>query len=93
MKIDAHVLGEEASRRGASTSLRLAHGFHKSEDSTRYTICGSIRECRSYGFGTDTYLSWRRNLETRKETRENAWQIDGWAETVDKVRFDRFELL
>ncbi|THV07452.1 NIPSNAP-domain-containing protein [Dendrothele bispora CBS 962.96] len=26
-----------------------------------------------------------RNLETRKETREQAWQIDGWAETVDKT--------
>ncbi|KAF5388582.1 hypothetical protein D9757_004722 [Collybiopsis confluens] len=25
------------------------------------------------------------NLETRKVTREKAWQIDGWAETVDKT--------
>lgn len=26
-----------------------------------------------------------RNLEARKEQREQAWQIDGWAETVSKV--------
>ncbi|KAF8921923.1 hypothetical protein CPB85DRAFT_1209757 [Mucidula mucida] len=25
------------------------------------------------------------NLEARKETREKAWQLDGWAETVDKT--------
>jgi hypothetical protein len=27
----------------------------------------------------------RRNLAKRKETREKAWQRDGWAETVSKV--------
>lgn len=26
-----------------------------------------------------------RNLETRKETREKAWQVDGWSDTVHKV--------
>jgi hypothetical protein len=26
-----------------------------------------------------------RSLDARKETREEAWQIDGWAETVSKV--------
>jgi hypothetical protein len=26
-----------------------------------------------------------RDLATRKETREKAWQRDGWAETVSKV--------
>ena len=25
------------------------------------------------------------DLATRKETREKAWQVDGWAETVSKV--------
>jgi NIPSNAP len=28
----------------------------------------------------------RRSLETRKEMRENAWQVDGWADTVHKAR-------
>lgn len=28
-----------------------------------------------------------RSLEARKETREKAWQIDGWAETVSKVAY------
>ena len=28
-----------------------------------------------------------RDLATRKEVREKAWQRDGWAETVSKVRF------
>jgi len=27
-----------------------------------------------------------RNLDARKEMREKAWQVDGWAETVSKVR-------
>jgi hypothetical protein len=27
-----------------------------------------------------------RSLEARKELREAAWQLDGWAETVSKVR-------
>jgi hypothetical protein len=29
-----------------------------------------------------------RNLETRKEKREEAWELDGWAETVSKVSSD-----
>lgn len=28
----------------------------------------------------------RRDLETRKEKREDAWQLDGWAGTVNKAR-------
>jgi hypothetical protein len=32
-----------------------------------------------------TQMTFRRNLEARKEQREQAWQIDGWAETVSKV--------
>ena len=27
-----------------------------------------------------------RNLQTRKEMRENAWEVDGWASTVHKAR-------
>ena len=27
-----------------------------------------------------------RDLTTRKETRQKAWEVDGWAETVSKVR-------
>lgn len=27
-----------------------------------------------------------RNLQTRRDVREKAWQNDGWAETVSKVR-------
>ncbi len=30
-----------------------------------------------------------RDLHSRKETREKAWQLDDWAETVSKVRFSR----
>ncbi len=26
-----------------------------------------------------------RDLESRKETREKAWQVDGWSDTVHKV--------
>lgn len=26
------------------------------------------------------------DLTTRKETRQKAWEVDGWAETVSKVR-------
>lgn len=40
----------------------------------------SIIEERSY------LTHWAlRNLEQRKEVREQAWQVDGWAETVSKV--------
>ena len=28
-----------------------------------------------------------RNLQKRRDIREKAWQNDGWAETVSKVRF------
>jgi hypothetical protein len=27
-----------------------------------------------------------RDLETRKEMRERAWEVDGWADTVHKAR-------
>lgn len=30
----------------------------------------------------------RSDLATRKETREKAWQKDGWAETVSKVTYN-----
>jgi len=26
-----------------------------------------------------------RSLQARKETREKAWEVDGWADTVDKT--------
>jgi hypothetical protein len=26
------------------------------------------------------------SMQSRKETRQKAWAVDGWAETVDKVR-------
>lgn len=31
-------------------------------------------------------IRFHRNLQTRKEMRENAWQVDGWASTVHKAR-------
>ena len=34
----------------------------------------------------------RRNLETRKEMRENSWQLDGWAGTVHKARLQHLHL-
>jgi hypothetical protein len=32
------------------------------------------------------FMTLIRNLDSRKEKREQAWQLDGWAETVSKVR-------
>lgn len=32
-------------------------------------------------------LVYSRDLQTRKELRQKAWQLDGWAETVSKVRY------
>ena len=29
-----------------------------------------------------------RDLQSRKDTRERAWALDGWSETVSKVRYD-----
>ena len=34
-----------------------------------------------------------RDLTTRKETRQKAWEVDGWAETVSKVRGARFSAI
>lgn len=31
------------------------------------------------------YALSNRDLQTRKETREKAWQVDGWSDTVHKV--------
>lgn len=33
-------------------------------------------------------IGWKKSdLQTRKDTRESAWQLDGWADTVHKVTF------
>jgi hypothetical protein len=34
-----------------------------------------------------------RDLTTRKETRQKAWEVDGWAETVSKVRGTGFSVI
>jgi hypothetical protein len=34
-----------------------------------------------------------RDLTTRKETRQKAWEVDGWAETVSKVRGPRLSVM
>jgi hypothetical protein len=55
-----------------------------------YIICGNIRK-----FNEALYETFQRilintisifsDLESRKITREQAWQVDGWADTVFKT--------
>jgi hypothetical protein len=92
-------LGEEESRLVAVSSLRLARGSLKLAGYIRFTICGSSRKCDfasvcSLGSLTNNCISpLHRDLTTRKETRQKAWEVDGWAETVSKVRGPRLSVV
>jgi len=54
--------------------------------------CVSFRSLVSLEPVIKVSLGPRRNLETRKEMRENSWQLDGWASTVHKVRLRHLHL-
>lgn len=62
-------------------------GFHRLGDYTKYITCGNIRKCKN-GVSSQCldYILLRSDLHTRKETRETAWKLEGWSETVSKVR-------
>ena len=84
------IKGEEVSRPDVNLLLQWVHGSPKSGDFTKYTICGNIRERCPLSFFCHCNSirdSMHRNLQTRRDIREKAWQNDGWAETVSKARF------
>ncbi|KAG6878125.1 hypothetical protein C0993_011839 [Termitomyces sp. T159_Od127] len=62
----------------------LARGFHKLEGYIRYITCGSTRmlDVIDPVVSSDLISS---SLEARKELREQAWRIDGWAETTAQL--------
>ena len=87
------ITGVGVSRLVGNSFGLLARGFHKLVDCTRCITFGSIRACRFFHSYSgkpkiNDSLGPRRNLETRKEMRENAWQLDGWAGTVHKARLE-----
>ena len=55
--------------------------------------CVSFRSLVSWELLIKGSLGPRRNLETRKEMRENSWQLDGWASTVHKARLQYLDFL
>lgn len=83
--------GGGVSKPVANSSHQSELGSRKLEGSTKCTTCGNIRELPG-SLASVTHRSHNRvrSLEARKETREKAWQIDGWAETVAKVRDSLF---
>lgn len=78
-------VGGGVSRPVGNTSHLSVHGFRKSDGYTRCIICGNTREYSGFQLVQQGQAGFCRNLEARKEQREQAWQIDGWAETVSKV--------
>jgi hypothetical protein len=76
--------------RHAGNLLDLSvHGTHNLVGCTTFTTSGSTSAYTSTivipgvdGYPFETY----RDLETRKEMRERAWESDGWADTVHKAR-------
>lgn len=62
----------------------MARGFRKLEDSIRYITYGNTRVFDAIDHATPSDLMFS-SLEARKELREQAWRIDGWAETVSKA--------
>ena len=82
------IEGEEVSKLDVNLLLPWVHGFLKSGDFTKYTICGNTRETCPFSCFVMYLISFlNRNLQTRRDIREKAWQNDGWAETVSKARF------
>lgn len=75
--------------------LRLERGSLKLVGCTKFTTCGSSRKrlfacfalvCLPRSLMSNWVSPSDRDLTTRKETRQRAWEVDGWAETVLKVR-------
>lgn len=69
-----------------SLSNQSGHGMLKLAGYIKCITFGSIRTFRQHlkYFLAFTLLSLS-DLATRKEMREQAWQLDGWADTVSKV--------
>ena len=84
-----YVVGELVLKLVVSLLLLSVHGSHRWEDFTMCIICGNTRMFNRYHCNLlHSGLSCpARDLATRKEVREKAWQRDGWAETVSKVRY------
>ena len=78
------LTGEVVSKHAVNLLPQLEPGSLKLGDFIKCTISGNTRAFL-YVHLRNAYTFYR-NLEARKETREKAWQIDGWAETVSKVR-------
>lgn len=77
--------GGEVLKHVANLSHQSEPGSRKLEGFIKFIICGNTRKVLP-PVGNRSHRCIR-SLEARKETRENAWQIDGWAETVSKVRY------
>lgn len=77
------LAGEAVSKHAVNILLQSEPGFLKLGDFIKCTISGNTRAFLYIHFRKA--YTFHRNLEVRKETREKAWQIDGWAETVSKV--------
>lgn len=82
---NSHYLltGEAVSKHVVNLLPQSEPGSLKLGDFIKCTICGNTRAFLHVHL-RKAYTIYR-NLEVRKETREKAWQIDGWAETVSKV--------
>jgi len=89
--------GDEVWNADDSSVSLSERGSLSSESSTTCTTCGTTRKRQSLE-GSSTFTSRMEklvaselmlfanytysDLETRKKTREQAWKVDGWAETV-----------
>ncbi|KAK0455880.1 NIPSNAP-domain-containing protein [Armillaria borealis] len=70
----------------AGTLLEWEHTWRRGIEARRKHVAPVGAWFSQVGRLNQVHHMWQYpNLETRKETRENAWQIDGWAETVDKT--------
>ncbi|KAJ3763434.1 NIPSNAP-domain-containing protein [Lentinula raphanica] len=68
------------------TLLAWEHAWRKGIDARRKFVAPVGAWFSQIGRLHQVHHMWQYpNLESRKETREKAWQIDGWAETVDKT--------
>lgn len=81
----AHPAGVGASKHAGNSSRRLERGSHKSAACIRCITCGNTRECAGPRGPSCTLKDPCSDLQARKETREKAWQLEGWSETVTKV--------
>lgn len=82
-------LGARVSRLAGDSWNQWVRGSHRSGDCTRSITCGNTRTyTEQCPLSPNLMVSWLlSDLQTRKETREKAWKLDGWAETVSKVQW------